>query len=66
MRGGLNDVYKVFRHLQNNLSKNLGRIAFDTACVHTDDKVFKVSTIELEYWKEFYPYAAEAHLRKKL
>ena len=36
----LNAVYKIFRYLQNNLSKNPGRIKFDPACVHTDEKEF--------------------------
>ena len=64
--GHLNSVYKVFRYLQKNLSKNLGRIAFDPACVQTDEKVFQGITIELEDCKEFYPDAAEVHTMKKL
>ena len=55
-----------YRYLQKNLSKNPGRIAFDPACVDTDDKVFKGSKMELGVWKDFYPDAAEAHPRKKL
>ena len=39
---------------------------FDPACLHTDDKLFKGTTRELEDWKDFYPDAAEAHPRKKL
>ena len=54
----LNDVYKIFSYLQNNISKNPGRIAFDTYCAPTNDQLFKGSTRE--------PYAAEAHLRNKL
>ena len=42
--GNLNSVYKIFRYLHKNLSNNPGRIAFDPACVHTDEKVFEVST----------------------
>ena len=64
--GRLNDVYKVFRCLQKNISNNLGRIAFDPAFEHKDEKVFWGSTIELEYCKDFYPDAAEAHLKKNL
>ena len=55
-----------FRYLQKNLSKNPGRIEFDLDCVNTDDKVFEGSTRELEDCKYFYPYAIEAHPRKKL
>ena len=51
--GHLNTVYNIFVYLQKNLSNNPGRIAFDTACVRTDDKVFKGNIIELEDWKEF-------------
>ena len=56
--GHLNAVYKIFRYLQKNLSNNTGRISFDPDCVHTYDKVFEESIIELKYWKEFYPDAA--------
>ena len=45
--GDLNYVYNIFRYLQKNLSKNPVRVAFDPACVHTDEKVFKGSTREL-------------------
>ena len=62
----LNSVYKMFRYPQKNLSKNPGNIEFDTACLHTNDKIFEGSIRELEYWKDFYPAAAEAHQRKKL
>ena len=60
--GRLNDVYKVFRYLQNNISNNLGRIAFDPAFEHKYEKVFWGSTIDLEGWNDFYPDAAEAHI----
>ena len=66
LEGHLNSVYKVFRYRQNNLSNNAGKISFDPACVHTDEKVFEVITRYLEDWKDFYPDAAEAHLRKNL
>ena len=49
----LNDVYKIFSYLQNNISKNPGRIAFDTACVNTYEKVFEVSTRDLEDCQDF-------------
>ena len=49
--GHLSAVYKVFRYLQNNMSKNLGRIAFVPACVNTYEKVFEGSTRELDGWK---------------
>ena len=62
----LNNVYKNFRYLQENLSNNAGRIVFESACVHTYQKVFQGSTWKLQDWKDFYPYAAEAHSRKKL
>ena len=45
--GHLNSVYKVFSYLHNNLSNNPGRIAFDTTCVHTDEKVFEGNTRDL-------------------
>ena len=64
--GHLKYVYIYFEYLQKNISKNPGRIAFDPACVHADEKVLKGSTRELEDWKDFYPYAEEAHPRKKL
>ena len=38
-KGHLNDVYRIFRYPQKNLSKNPGMIAFDPYCVHTDEKV---------------------------
>ena len=41
-------------------------MAFDPACVHTDEKVSKGSTRELEDRKEFYPDEAEAHPRNNL
>ena len=62
--GLLNDVYKVFSCLQNNLSNNPGRMAFDTAFVYTYKKLFKGSTRDLDYWKYFYPDSVEDHPRK--
>ena len=41
-------------------------MAFDPSYVHTDEKVFEISTRELDYWKDFYPYGVEASMRKKL
>ena len=41
-------------------------VAFDTACVHKDCKVFVEIKRELEDWKDFYPDVAEAHPRNKL
>ena len=64
--GRLNYVYNIFMYLQKNISNNPGRIEFDPACVHTDDKVSKGSKRQLEDWKDFYLYASEAHMRKKL
>ena len=64
--GHLNDVYKIFRYLHNKLSNNPGRIAFDPACAHIEEKLFEGSTIELDDWKDFYPDAEETHLRNKL
>ena len=64
--GHLNAVYKIFRYLQKNLSKNPVRILFYTYFVHIYEKVFKGSTIELEDWKNFYPDAEEDRLRKNL
>ena len=51
--GALNAVYKVFKCLHKNLSNNPVRMAFDPACVHTDEKVFEGNTRELKYWKDF-------------
>ena len=49
--GHLKYVYIFFEYLQKNISKNPGRIAFDPACVHTDENLFKMSTRKLGYWK---------------
>ena len=38
--GHINAIYNIFRYLQENLSNNAGRIVFDTACLHTDERVF--------------------------
>ena len=64
--GHLNVVYNIFRYLQTNTSKNQGSISFDTYCVHTYDNIFKVSTRELEDWKDCFPKEADAQTRKKL
>ena len=64
--GHLNAVYKIFRYLQYNISKNPGRIEFDSDCVHTYETVFEGNTRELYDWKDFDPNSAEAHPRKKL
>ena len=64
--GHLNAVYKIFRYLQKNISKNLGRVAFDPVFVHTDEKLFEGIKKDLEDWKNFYPDAEESHPRKKL
>ena len=47
--GYLNSFYKISRYQENNISKNPGRIAFDTYFVHTYEKVFKGNIIYLEY-----------------
>ena len=64
--GHLNSIYNIFRYLQKNISNNTGRIAFDTSCVHTDEKMSEVRKRYLEEWKDIYPDVAEAHTRKKL
>ena len=51
--GHLNSVYNIFRYLQNNLSKNPGRVAFDPGCVHIDEKLFERITRKLENWEYF-------------
>ena len=45
--GQINAVYKIFRYLQKNLSKNPVRIEFVPACVNTDEKVFEGIAREL-------------------
>ena len=47
--GHLNAVYKIFRYLQKNISKNTVRIAFDPAYVHIYEKVFEGIKRGLEY-----------------
>ena len=64
--GHLNAVYRILRYPQNKISKNTGKIAFYTNFAHTDEKVFEGIIIKLDGWKDFYPYAAEVHLSKKL
>ena len=64
--GHLNAVYKIFRYLQNNLSKNPGRISCDPPYVNTDEKVLKGSTRDLKDSKYFYPDTAEDHQRNNL
>ena len=59
--GNINVIYKIFRYLQNNISKKPGRIIFDPNCVPIYEKLFKGSKRDFEYWKYFYPDVEEAH-----
>ena len=38
----LNAVYKILRYLKKNLSKNTGRVSFDTDCLPTDEMVSEI------------------------
>ena len=39
-KGHLNNIYKILRYIQKDLSNNTVTISFDPACLHTDEKVF--------------------------
>ena len=51
--GHLNNVQNIFRYLQKNISKNLGRMALDKSCEPTDEQVLEGITRELDNWKDF-------------
>ena len=62
--GHLNAVYKIFSYLNQNISKNPGRIGFDPDCVRTDDNSIEISTIYLKDWKDLFTvpvYVDENH-----
>ena len=58
--GHLLAVYKIFRYLQKNISRILGRIVYDGKYYPCDEKYFMDSVVDLDKWKDFYPEAAEA------
>lgn len=55
--GHLDAVYGIFRYLQRNLSRNVGRLGFDPIIPHIDENIFNDSPDTVEHWKEFYPDA---------
>ena len=55
--GQLDDVYRIFGYLQNNLGKNPGRMAYDPMYEPTYENLFEVVGRYLDEWKDFYPYA---------
>ncbi len=57
--GHLQAIYKIFRYLQKNLSRNPGRVVFDPFLQHTDEKVFEMGAKTKEEWNDFYPDATE-------
>ena len=57
--GHLHAVYKIFRYLQKNMSKNPGRLVFDGLYPHTDSRLFQKTVTDLNEWNDFYPEAAE-------
>ena len=63
--GHLNAVFKIFRYLQKNMSKNPGRIAFDPLLIHDDENLFNSSN-DPDEWKDFYPDACESMPRNML
>ena len=50
--GHLDDVYRIFRYLQNNLDKNPGMMEYDPMYEPTSDNVFEVFGRDLYKWKE--------------
>ena len=64
--GHLHAVYKIFRYLQKNMSKNPGRLVFDGLYPHTDPRLFQKSVTDLNEWNDFYPEAAEKLPAKKI
>ena len=46
--GHIHAVYKIFRYLQKNISKNPGRLAFDGAYPETDTRLFEKSITNSE------------------
>ena len=57
--GHMHAVYKIFRYLQRNISKNPGRMVFDGSYPETDPRLFAKSVTDLDEWNNFYPEAAE-------
>jgi hypothetical protein len=55
--GHLDAVYRIFRYLQKNLTKNPGRIAFDPRMVNTQQECEDSGSHV--HWEEFYPGAKE-------
>ena len=51
----LDDVYGIFRYLQNNLGNNAGRMKYDTMYKPTDENVFEFDGIYFYECKDFYP-----------
>jgi hypothetical protein len=64
--GHLLAVYKIFRYLQANLTKNPGRLVFDSTYTATDERLFETSITDPQEWIDFYPEAYEALPGKRL
>ena len=64
--GHLLAVYKIFRYLQVNMSKNPGRLVYDGSPVYTDERLFSQSVTDPDEWKDFYPEACESMPGKKI
>ena len=64
-KGHLNAVYLIFRYLQKNIGKNLGRIVFDPLMEYDDENIFN-GPLDKEEWVDFYPNASEAMPRNTL
>lgn len=55
--GHLDAAYRIFRYLQRNMSKNVGRLGFDPFIPPVDESIFNESPDVTDHWKEFYPDA---------
>ena len=54
-------MYKIFRYLQVDLKKNVGRLVYDGSYhPQEDEKIFANSCVDPQEWKDFYPDACEA------
>ena len=53
--GNLDYVYCIFIYVQKDLSRNTGRVAYDTMHDPIDENVFEVVGKNLDEWKYIYP-----------
>ena len=64
--GHLHAVYKIFRYLQKNMSKNPDRLVFDKMYSHTDMYLFQKSVTNPSEQSDFYSETAERLPMRKI